>query len=281
MAKILISTDTTADLSKEILEEFKIKTTSLHVLLGDEDYIDGVNITPKDIFMYVEETNKLPKTSACSVFEYTEFFENNLKDFDYIIHFTISSELSSTYNNARLAAEEFDGKVHIVDSRNLSTGQGLLVLKACDMRNEGASFETICNVIEELKYHVQVSFVVDTLDYLHKGGRCSGTARLAATILKLHPSIDMIDGKLVPKKKYRGIIKKCIENYVKDLATEYTEYDDTRVFITHACCDDATVKLIQDVVYDNFRFKKIYITTAGSVITSHCGQGTLGVLFIK
>lgn len=281
MGKILISTDTTADLSKEILEKRGIKQTSLHVNLGLNSFTDGIDITPYDIFKHVDETGELPKTSAVTINEYMDFFEENLKEYDSIIHFTISSDLSSTFNNARIAALEFDDKVTVIDSRNLSTGQGLLVLKACDLRDEGKSHDEIVDYIEKEKFNVQVSFVVDTVDYLYKGGRCSGAARFASNVFKIHPSIDMIDGKLVPKKNYRGRLKRCIENYVRDLALEYKNYDDTRVFITHACADDDVIRLITDVVYENFRFKEINITVAGSVITSHCGQGTLGVLFIK
>ncbi|MDD6302215.1 MAG: DegV family protein [Bacillales bacterium] len=281
MAKILISTDTTCDLSKEILEKRGIKQTSLHVLLGMNEYKDGVDITPQDIFTYVEKTNTLPKTSAVSIQEYTDFFEENLHEYDNIIHFTISSDLSSTYNNARLAAESFSGKVTIIDSRNLSSGQGLLVLKACDLLDEGKTYQEIIDEMKKMKNHVQVSFVVDTVDYLYKGGRCSGVARFASNVFKIHPSIEMIDGKLSPKKHYRGALKKCIENYVKDLAIEFTKYDNTRVFITHACCSNDVVELITSVIKEYFNFNEINITVAGSVITSHCGKGTLGVLFIK
>lgn len=281
MAKILISTDSTCDLSKEILSERGIKQTSLHVLLGTKEYSDGIDIVPDDIFKYVKETGVLPKTSAYTIMDYQKFFFDNLKEYDYIIHFTISSDLSSTYSNAVLASQEFEGKVKIIDSRNLSTGQGLLVLKACDLKEEGKSFEEIVQVMEEERFHVQTSFVVDTVEYLYKGGRCSGAARLASNLFKIHPSIDMVEGKLVPKKNYRGTLKKCIEKYVLDLVEEYKSYDDTRVFITHASASDDVVSLIKEVVSKNFSFKEIIVTVAGSVVTSHCGQGTLGVLFIK
>ena len=281
MAKILISTDSTCDLSKEILSERGIKQTSLHVLLGTNEYSDGIDIVPDDIFKYVKETGVLPKTSAYTIMDYQKFFFDNLKEYDYIIHFTISSDLSSTYSNAVLASQEFEGRVKVIDSRNLSTGQGLLVLKACDLKEEGKSFEEIVQVMEEERFHVQTSFVVDTVEYLYKGGRCSGAARLASNLFKIHPSIDMVEGKLVPKKNYRGTLKKCIEKYVLDLVEEYKSYDDTRAFITHASASDGVVSLIKEVVSKNFSFKEIIVTVAGSVVTSHCGQGTLGVLFIK
>lgn len=280
MSKIAISSDSTFDLSNDLIQKYNIHVMPLHVLLGDKEYKDGVDITPNDIFNYVKETNTLPKTSAGSQMEYLEFFENLLKEYDSVIHFNISSKCSSTYNDARLAALELDGKVSVIDSLNLSTGQGLLVLKACDYLNEGLGREEIVNNINSLLDKVQTSFVVDTTDYLYKGGRCSAAALVATKLLLIHPSIEMKNGVLGVKKKYRGNLKKCIENYVKDLAKEYTEYDDTRVFITHSTCEDDIVEAINSIVKEHFNFKEVLTTVAGSVVTSHCGKGTLGVLFI-
>ena len=208
MERIAISTDSTADLSKELISDNNIQIAPLHVLLGENDYKDGIDIMPDDIFNYVNESNQLPKTSACSVSEYIEIFSSLLKENDFVIHFTISSKCSSTYNNAVLASNEFDGKVRIIDSLNLSTGQGLLVLKACDMVKEGLLFNDIISKIEELKNKVQTSFVVDTVDYLYKGGRCTGAARIASKIFIIHPGIIMKNGSLGVKKNYRGNLKK-------------------------------------------------------------------------
>lgn len=280
MEKIAISTDSTADLSNDLIEANNITIAPLHVLLGESDHKDGIDIVPNDIFNYVKESNELPKTSACSVSEYIEIFTNLLKTNDYVIHFTISSKCSSTYNNAILASNEFDGKVKIIDSLHLSTGQGLLVLKACDMVKEGASFNEIISKIEELKKHVQTSFVVDTVDYLYKGGRCTAAARIASKIFIIHPSITMKDGTLGVKKNYRGNLKKSLEGYAHDLALEYKSYDKKRVFITHSCCSDDIVNDVKEIVKKEFNFDEILITVAGSVVTSHCGQGTLGILFI-
>lgn len=280
MEKIIVSCDSTADLSVEILKKYNISVSPLHVNLGGNDYKDGVDITPNDIFSFVKKNNTLPKTSACSVIEYMTLFEELLKNNDYIIHFTISSKCSSTYNNAVLAANEYNGRVKVIDSFHLSTGQGLLVLKACDLINEGKTLDEVIKIVEDLKNKIETSFVVDTVDYLYKGGRCSAVSRIASKVLAIHPAIIMKNGSLGVKKNYRGNLKKAIESYTKDLASEYSSYDDTRVFITHSCCSDEIVENTKKILEEKFHFKEILITTAGCVVTSHCGKGTLGVLFI-
>lgn len=281
MSKIIITSDSTADLSEELIEKNGIVISPLHVYLGEEGFSDGVDITPQNIFDYVAKTDVLPKTSAYTIEEYTEFFSARLKEGDFVIHFNISGELSSTASNAALAAEKFGGKVRSIDTRQLSTGQGLLALKACDMRDAGEDFESIVSGIEKIKESVQTSFVVDTVDYLYKGGRCTGAARFASKVLKIHPSIKMEDGKLSVKKKYVGTLKRSIGQYVDDLASEFENYDDSRVFITHSCCSEEIVDYINEKVKEKFSFREVITTVAGSVITSHCGQGTLGVLFIR
>lgn len=278
--KIAISTDSTADLSKEILEKYNISVAPLHVSLGEKDFKDGVDITPNDIFDFVKKENILPKTSACSVFEYKEIFDRLLEQNDHVIHFTISSKCSSTYNNAVLAASDYDGKVDVIDTFHLSTGQGLLVLKACDLIEGGKELKEVIDTINDLKNKVQTSFVVDTLDYLYKGGRCTAVARVATKLFSIHPSIIMRDGVLGVGKKYLGKLKKSIEGYAYDLAKEYTSYDNTRVFITHSCCSSDIVESTKKIVSSCFKFKEIIETQAGSVVTSHCGKGTLGILFI-
>jgi len=281
MNKIIISTDSTADFSPEVLKRYDIPVSPLHVLLGDKEYSDGIDITPQEIFAYVDKNGILPKTSATSVMEYIAFFTKLLENADYVIHFDISSDLSATNSNANIAANEFKGKVAVIDSRNLSTGQGLLALKAIDLREKGKSFEEIVSYIDECRHRVQTSFVIDTVEYLYKGGRCGGLARFASKLFSIHPYIDMVEGKLEPKKFYRGDIKKCFGKYVKDLAEAYPSYDDTRVFVTNSCCQRETVDYIINLVKELFGFKEVIETMAGSVVASHCGPGTLGVLFIK
>ncbi len=281
MEKIIITSDSTVDLSPELVKKHDVRIVPLHVLLGDVEYKDGVDIVPTDIFEYVKKTNILPKTSACATEEYNEFFKKQLEEGDKIIHFNLSSECSSSNANAVESAKNFGGRVKVVDTRQLSTGQGLLVLKASDLIKEGKSFDEVYDTIVSLTDKVQTSFVVDTVDYLYKGGRCTAAAAVVSKILKIHPSIFMANGTLSVRKKYMGNLKRCIGAYVDDLAIDFSDYDDTRVFITHSYCTDDIVDLIREKVQEKFSFKEINVTTAGCVVTSHCGQGTLGVLFIK
>lgn len=281
MKNVVITVDSTADFSKEIIEKYDIRVSPLHVLLGNNEYRDGVDATPQDIFEYVKKTNVLPKTSACATEEYVEFFTRQLKEAEKVIHFNISAECSSSNANAVEAAKRFGGRVYVVDTRQLSTGQGLLALKACDLLQEGKTVDEVYNTVLSLTDKVQTSFVVDTVDYLYKGGRCTAAAAVVSKILKIHPSIFMDNGKLVVRKKYMGNLKRCIGAYVDDLAVDFPDYDDTRVFITHSHCSDDIVELIKEKVKEKFSFKDIEVTTAGCVVTSHCGQGTLGVLYIK
>lgn len=277
--KIGITSDSTCDLS-HLVKERNIEIMSLKVNLDMEEYYDGINITPEDIFAFVEKTKILPKTSAPSVFDYQEFFKKQLETYDEIIHFNISSHCSVSHNNAKTAAQDFENKVHVIDSLALSTGQGLLVLKAADMRDEGKEVDEIVETVLSLREKVNTSFVPDCLDYLHKGGRVSSLTLYGANILKIHPQILMQDGKLVPGKKYRGKMEVCLKQYVDDLKNLYQSYDKTRCFVTHSMVDKEIVDMVKEKVKESFSFDKIEETTAGSIVTSHCGKGTLGVLFI-
>ena len=276
---IRITSDSTCDLN-HLIEERNIGIMALQVNLDATAYRDGVDITPQDIFDFVAETKILPKTSAPSVGEYEEFFAEQLKGYDELIHFSISSKSSGSYNFAKTAAESFDGKVKVIDSKALSTGQGLLVLVACDMRDEGKTADEIVSAIEELRSRVNTSFVPDSLDYLHKGGRVSGMVKVAASMFKIHPQILMDDGQLVPGKKYMGKMNMCLPRYIQDLKDAYPNYDKKRCFITHSSADKAIVDLAKAKVKELFDFDEVIETVAGSIITSHCGKGTLGVLFI-
>ncbi len=279
--KIKITADSTCDLSKELLDKFGIEIVPLKVILGDNIYTDGIDVTPQTIYDFVDKTGVLPKTSAPSIEEYSEYFEKFLESCDAVIHINISSVASSSYSNACKAAENFEGKVFAVDSLALSTGQGLLALKACDLAKDNKTPEEIVKEIEGLRASVNTSFVPDRLDYLHKGGRCSLAALIGAKVLKLHPMIDMKDGKLYAKKKYMGSIEKCLRSYVNDLSEAYPCYDRTRCIITHTSCAPEVVASVKEHVERLFGFEEIYETIAGSVVTGHCGKGTLGVLFIS
>ncbi|MCH5148017.1 MAG: DegV family protein [Clostridiales bacterium] len=278
--KIKITADSTCDLSPELIERYNVGILPLSVIMGEKVYKDGIDIKPTDIFSFVKENGVLPKSSAPSVEEYTEYFKRCLEDCDTVIHINISSKASVSHENAATAAKSFDGKVYAVDSYALSTGQGLLVLKACDLVAEGKKPQEIVDTIMSLRDKVNTSFVPDALDYLHKGGRCSLAALMGAKVLKLHPMIDMKDGKLYAKKKYMGGIERCIKNYISDLSETYHKYDNTRCFITHSSCEPEIVEKARKQVEETFSFKEVLETTAGCVVTTHCGKNTLGVLFI-
>ncbi len=279
--KIKITSDSTCDLSKDLIESNDIGIFPLTVVLGEKSYKDG-EIAPSDIFTYVKENNQLPKTAAGTSEEYADFFTRNIENYDALIHFNISSQASSSHSAACVAAKNFGGKVYVIDSRALSTGQGLLVLKACDMAQEGLTAQEICESVNALRIKVNTSFVPDALDYLHKGGRCSLAALIGARVLKLHPMIcENEQGQLIAKKKYMGGMERCIKTYAADLKAAYPAYDKTRCFITHSSADKELVDLAKNLVAEYFDFDKVIETVAGSIVTSHCGRNTLGILFIS
>lgn len=279
--KIKITSDSTCDLSGGLIQNYDIGIFSLSVILGEKSYKDG-GIAPQDIFDFVAEHNQLPKTAAGTGEEYAEFFAENLKGYDALIHFNISSQASSSYSAACVAAKNYGGKVYVVDSRALSTGQGLLVLKACDMAREGLSAKDIFERVNALRPKVNTSFVPDALDYLHKGGRCSLAALIGAKVLRLHPLIcENEQGRLIAKKKYMGGMERCIKTYAADLRDAYPAYDKTRCFITHSSADRELVELAKSLVEEYFAFDEVIETVAGSIVTSHCGRNTLGILFIS
>lgn len=276
---IRITTDSTCDLGESI-QKRGIGVVPLSVILGPKTYKDGIDIVPQDIFSYVAKTNELPKTAAPSIGDYEDFFRPYVENGDTVIHFNISSKSSSSHSSAVGAAKLFGDKVHIVDSKALSSGQGLLVMKACDLAEEGKSAEEIVNTVNFLRDKVNTSFIPDRLDYLFKGGRCSRMQMYGANILKIHPMITMVDGQLTVKKKVRGSMEKCIVSYIEDLYEQYPKYDKTRCFITHSNADESVVEVAKARTKELFSFDEILETTAGSIITSHCGRNTLGLLFI-
>lgn len=280
MNKYVITSDSTCDLSEELLKKYDIKIIPLTITLGDKQYKDNVDVTSEKVLKFVDDTGIMPKTSAISVFEYTEFFKKITDEGYGVLHFDISSEDSACYNNACLAAKEFEN-VYVVDTRKLSTGQGILAVKASIFRSEGLSLEDNFKKIEEIKNKSQISFVLDRLDYLHKGGRCSLTTLLAAKILKIHPYIAMTNGSLKVKKKYSGNMIRSCEQYVQDLAQEYGSYDKKLVFITHCMATDQIVSAVRKKVEELFDFEEIVETTAGTTVSCHCGKNTIGVIFIE
>ena len=279
---VKIIADSTCDLSKELLEKYEISILPLHIVLGDKEYKDGLEILPDEIYAWSDANKEAPKTSAASISDAMELFETNLKNHDEIVCFSISGQMSTTVNVMRMAAEELDAedKIHIIDSENLSTGGGLLVIEAAIMASAGKSGKEIVNTIEQLKPQVRASFIVDTLTFLHRGGRCSGVAALAGGALKLHPKIVVENGGMKPDKKYRGKMSSAILTYAKELEPQLKDAKTDRVFITHSGCTDEIIQNIYDFVKELNLFDEILITRAGGVISSHCGPGTLGVLFI-
>ncbi|MBQ8291171.1 MAG: DegV family protein [Clostridia bacterium] len=276
---IRITSDSTCDLG-HLVEECNIGILPLQVHLDANSYYDGVDITPQDIFDFVAKTNVLPKTSAPSIGEYEEFFEKQLQKYDEIIHFNISAKSSGSHNMAKQAAEKFGGKVRVIDSKALSSGQGLLVMKAVDLLKSGKSAAEIESIVNATRNKVNTSFVPDSLDYLHKGGRVSGMIKVVAGMFKIHPLILMDDGQLVPGKKYKGRMNILIKQYIRDLKEMYPNYDKTRCFVTHSTADTELVEVAKATVKELFDFDEVVETVAGSIITSHCGRNTLGVLFI-
>ena len=282
MVPVSIITDSTSDLSEELLKRYGISVLPLHIHLGDDEFIDGVDITPDEIYTWSDKVNKTPKTSTFSPGEASDFFRERLKEAEEIICFSISGSMSASGRVMALAAEDLEAedKIHVIDSKNLSTGIGLLIIEAAEMAQKGFSVKEIIDRIEELKPRVRASFVVDTLTYLHRGGRCSGVAAIAGSALKIHPYISVVDGNMQPGKKYRGKMKKVFDEYVNDMEADLKKAEDSRVFVTYSGERDETIEAVINKVSGLGHFKEVLVTRAGSIISSHCGPGAMGVLFI-
>ncbi len=276
--KIAISAESTVDMTKELLKNYNVNTIPFSVTLGDQTGKDG-DITVDNIIEYVDITGKLPKTSAVNRIDYEEYFKNLLKEYDGIIHFSLSSELSSSCDNAISVAKELKN-VYVVDTRSLSTGIALLVLYACKLRDDGEDIKTIYNRCIERIPHVQASFVLKRLDYLAKGGRCSSILSFGANILKIRPQIILNDGKMVQGKKFRGEYNSVVKKYVADVLATFNTPDLSNVFLTYTTADAELVREIRTTLTD-FGFKNVMVTRAGATITSHCGENCLGVLYIN
>lgn len=277
---VRILSDSTCDLSPELIRKYNIGIIPLYVHLGEEEYRDGVNITPEEIFKWSDQNRQTPRTAAPDIEEICSFLDKDGTD-EYVI-FTISSSMSSSFNNCRLAAMEkgMEDRVYVIDSGNLSTGIGLQVVLAACMAAEGRTGSGIAAEMEQIKGKVRASFVVDTLTYLHRGGRCSGLSTFFGSALHIHPRIAVEDGTMHPEKKYRGRAARCIMNYVQDMEEDLKKARPDRVFITHSGCDPETLEAVRTYLEGLHRFGEILETRAGAVISSHCGPGTLGVLFI-
>lgn len=275
---IKITADSTCDLSPEILAKYDISLAPLHVLIDEDDYLDGVNITPKDIFHYVSVENKTCTTAAINTYEYEQFFEPFTKQYDAIIHINIGSAFSSCHQNARLAEQKFDN-IFVIDSKNLSSGSGLLVVEAAELARNGCSAKEIEARILASIPEVEASFVIDKMDYLKRGGRCSSLEAFGATLLKIKPSIEIANGKMEVGKKYRGQFATSLEKYVKDRLQNRTDIEPSRIFITHPDCPDELVEQVKAMIQREMHFDEILVTNAGCTVSTHCGPSTLGILF--
>ena len=280
MPRIAVTGDSTIDLSPELRAKYQVDLTPLYINMDNQSRKDGLEIQPEEIYDYVNRTGTLPKTSAPPVEDYLEFFRRKREEADAVIHFNISSEFSSAHQNARIAAEEVGG-VYPVDSRNLSTGTGLLVLEACEIADQGASAQEILAEMEALIPKVEASFIINRLDYLAKGGRCSSLLALGANVLQLRPMILVKDGKMEVGKKFRGSYNDCMRRYIESKLQDRSDIRLKRVFITHTRCSDETLAAARKAVEDCQQFGEVLDTTAGCTITNHCGENTLGVLFIR
>ena len=278
--KIKITSDSTCDLSKELIEKYNIGIIPLIIIKDSVEHRDGVDIVPSDIFAHVAAGGDLCSTAALGVGEYQDYFNNLIGDYDGILHINIGSGFSSCHQNACLAAEEFDN-VKVVDSMNLSTGQGLVVLKACELAQTCNTLEELHAQVQAFTERVEASFLLDQLKYMVKGGRCSSAAALGANLLNLKPCIEVKGGKMSVVKKYRGNYAKCLANYVKDRLTNRDDLDMWTLFVTHTPVTEECEQAVAAAVAECNQFDNTYWTEAGCTVSCHCGPSTLGVLFVR
>ena len=277
---IKITSDSTCDLPRSILEEYNISTIALGIVKNNELYRDGISITTSDIAAHVEGGGEITTTNAVSIGDYEDFFTHLRKTHDAVIHINLSGTISCCHQNACIAAEHMDG-VYIVDSANLSIGQGLLTLLAAKAAAEGNSAEEILSAIEDWKGRIEMSFVLDRLDYMKKGGRCSAVAALGANLLQLHPCIELMEGSLKVVKKYRGSREKVMKDYLKERLDPQRELDENLAILVDTCEDDSLAPIGRNALAADGRFARVTEAKAGCTIFSHCGPGTLGLAVLK
>lgn len=278
--KIKILSDSTCDLSTDLLEKYNITILPQTVIKEGESFIDTVTITPDEIFKHVADGGNLCSTTATNIGEYVEQFAKYAKEYDGVIHINIGSGFSSCYQNACLAAENFDN-VRVIDSQNLSTGQGLVVLKACELAKTCTDLDALKAELDAFAPKVETSFLLDQLQYMTKGGRCSSVVALGANLLNLKPCLEVRDGKLTVVKKYRGSYAKCLAAYVKDRLADREDLVRDTLFVTCTPVTEECMESVKHAVDTYADFENIYWTTAGCTVSCHCGPGTLGVLFVR
>lgn len=278
MKKIAISLDSACDLSKELIEKYDFKVIPFGVNLGDKFFYDG-EITPEEIFEYADNNKTLPKTNAVNEEAFKEHFAKILNDYDAIIHFDISSEMSSAYQNAVNASKNFKN-VYVVDSRTLSTAISLEAIYAKKLTETMDDPAKIVELVKKRIPAVQASFIIERLDYLYKGGRCSGLALLGANLLKIRPEIEVLNGNMKNTEKFRGKMADCVTKYCRATLEKYNHPDKSVIFITHSVADKELVDAAKAVVSE-YGFENVYETTAGCTVSSHCGKNTIGILYIN
>ncbi len=278
-----ILADSTCDFNQELLEKYDVHTFPLHIHLGNKAYLDGVDITPDDLYKWADANEETPKTSALSISEASSCLEKMIKEYESVLVFTISESMSSCASVMHMATiqNELSDKVKVIDSKNLSTGIALQIIYARTLQQQGLNVEEIIAKILQMQEKVRSSFVVDTLTYLHRGGRCNGAAAFVGNSFKLHPSIKVEQGAMKVGKFYRGKMNKALLKYVEDLKEGLMNAKEDVVFITHSGCEQEVIDAIKANLEAMNYFKNIYITRAGSVISSHCGPRTLGVLYVE
>ncbi len=278
--RIKILSDSTCDLSPAQLQQYDIDLARLTVIKGGEQFEDGLTIFPADIFAHVAAGGDLCSTTAYNVSEYEKLFAKYSSQYDGVIHINIGSGFSSCHQNALLAAEDFPN-VRVIDSMNLSTGQGYVVLEACRLAKSCEDLDEIADKLRDFATRVEASFVLDQLKYMAKGGRCSSATALGANLLNLKPCIEVRDGKMSVVKKYRGSYAKCLASYVKDRLADREDIIRDELFVTYTTVDDVCRTAVMDAVEEFGHFNTVYETTAGCTVSCHCGPATLGVLFVR
>lgn len=282
MKKVILSADSTCDLDEILKKRYEVNFHPLYIILGDKQYRDGVDITPDNIYDTYERHHILPKTSAPNPLDYIEYFKKWTDKGYEVIHLSLGSGISSSYQNCCIAAQSL-GNVYPIDSCNLSTGMGLLVIEAAERIGKGMPAAQIYKEVNELKSKVNASFVIDNLTYLYEGGRCSALAALSANLLNIKPSIevDNSSGNMNVGKKYRGALSKALKQYTIDKLENVNDLKLDRIFITHSGTDPENIEIVRNTIMDMCDFEEIIVTRAGCTISSHCGPNTLGILFMS
>lgn len=282
MNKVKLIADSTCDLSPELIKRHDISIIPLYVTLGDESRRDGVDVTLEELFAYADKTKQTPKTAAVSIVDFQEAFAPIIVSGQDILYIGLSTKFSSSVSNAMVAAGDFPpGRIEVVDSMNLSTGIGLLLMLAGELIGQGLGAAVVAGCVREAAPKVRASFIIDTLLYLYRGGRCSAIQAFGANALSLKPSIVVADGAMKPDKKYRGNIVRCAEKYAADILAGAQNADRRHVFITYSPCDGEIIEVVRRVVESSGLFDEVHLTSAGCVIASHCGPNTIGVLYMQ